>query len=278
MVNKKKNGFRQRVLHKYRLSMVDESNLNELGHIRLNGFGAFSILFLLFLFTIALLSVLIIYTPIRNVLPGYSESIRQQLIAESARVDSLAADLAIQRQYLTVIQQVTAGTVQSDTVQSLDSLQIVMREQLLEAKNEATAEFVAQYEAREKDNLQLFNANTTQQVLNFFRPIHGVVERSAQPETGHYGVLLRAVEHENVTAVMSGTVVYVSHELDETFTIMVQHQDYLSVYRHVGTVLKNRGIRVRTGESIALLGTQATMEFELWKNGVWVNPEEVIAF
>ena len=278
MNRRKKDGFWHRILHKYRLSIVDESNLNELGHVRLNGFGAFSIFFLLFLLTIALLSVLIIYTPIRNVLPGYSESIRQQLIVESARVDSLAANLALQRQYLTIIQQVTAGTVPSDTVQSLDSLQIVMREQLLEAKNEATAEFVAQYEAKEKDYLQLFASNPAQQVVSMFRPVHGVVERSATPETHQYGVLVRALENENVTAIMPGTVIHVSHELDGAFTVMLQHQDYLSVYRHIGKPLKDVGARVRTGESIALLGAQAMVEFELWKNGVWVNPEEVIAF
>lgn len=265
-------------MHKYRLSMVDESNLNELWHIHLNGFGAFSIFFLLFLLTIALLSVLIIYTPIRNILPGYSESIRQQLIVESARVDSLSADLALQRQYLSVIQQVTAGTVQSDTVQSLDSLQIIMREQLLEAKNEATAEFVAQYEAKEKDNMQLFDARTSQPTVNFFRPMHGVVEQHVMPEAHRYGVLVRAVENENITAVMAGTVVYVSHELDETFTIMLQHEGYVSVYRHVGTVLKTVGWRVQAGESIALLGKQPLLEFELWKNGIYINPEEVIVF
>lgn len=278
MEDKKKDGFWRRVMHKYRLAMVDESNLNELWHIHLNGFGAFSIFFLLFLLTIALLSVLIIYTPIRNILPGYSESIRRQLIVESARVDSLSADLALQRQYLSVIQQVTAGTVQSDTVQSLDSLQIVMREQLLEAKNEATAEFVAQYEAKEKDNLQLFDAQTSQPTVSFFRPMHGVVERHVMPEAHRYGVLVRAVENENITAVMAGTVVYVTHELDETFTVMLQHENYVSVYRHVGTVLKTVGVRVQAGESIALLGKQPLLEFELWKNGHWVNPEEVIVF
>lgn len=117
---------------------------------------------LLFLLSLVLFSLVILYTPIRNYLPGYSENIRQQLVEESARVDSLGTSLELQRQYLNVIKQVMAGEVQSDTVQSLDSMQIIMREQLLEAKSEATAEFIAQYEAKEKDYLQLFDiANTT---------------------------------------------------------------------------------------------------------------------
>lgn len=278
MEEKKKEGFWRRLLHKYRLAMVDESNLNELWHIRLNGFGAFSIFFLLFLLTLGLLSVLIVYTPIRNVLPGYSESIRHQLIMESARVDSLSADLALQRQYLSVIQQVTAGTVQSDTVQSLDSLQIIMREQLLEAKNEATAEFMAQYEAKEKDNLQLFDARTSQSVITFFRPMHGVVVAHGQPEQQQFTVSIRATENENITAVLTGTVIYVAHELDDTFTMMLQHQNYISIYRNVGSVLKPTGSQVQSGETIALVGAEGVMGFELWKGGQYVNPEDVIAF
>jgi hypothetical protein len=95
--------------------------------------------------------VLIVYTPIRNILPGYSESIRQQLVQESARVDSLQASLTLQRQYLDVIKQLTAGDIQSDSVQPLDSIQIVQGIQLLETRDAATEEFLAQYEQKERD-------------------------------------------------------------------------------------------------------------------------------
>ena len=97
----------------------------------------------MFLLTIGVLSLLIIYTPFRNILPGYSASLRQEIIEESMRIDSLQHTLDLQTQYISVVRDVVAGEVHSDTVVSLDSLQIVMQEQLLDAKNEATEAFLA---------------------------------------------------------------------------------------------------------------------------------------
>ena len=180
--NRQKKGFWQRARYKYRLTVMDESSLNEKWHIRLSGLGVFSMLFLLFVVVVCVFSLLIIYTPIRNVLPGYGESIRQQLITESARVDSLSTDIELQRRYLEVIKQVTAGEIQSDTVQSLDSMQIVMRAELLEAKNQATEEFLSQYEEKEKDYLQFFDTPNALPTISFFRPVQGVVTTHCVPE------------------------------------------------------------------------------------------------
>ncbi|MGM9837691.1 MAG: murein hydrolase activator EnvC family protein [Paludibacteraceae bacterium] len=278
IADKQKESFSRRVLHKYRLIVTDESTLKERWHFKLSFLGLFCLLFILFMLTLVLFSVLIIYTPIRNVLPGNSQNVRQQLIMESARVDSIETDLQLQRQYLEVIKQVTAGEVQTDTVQSLDSLQIVMREQLLAVKEEALQEFVEQYESKDKDNLQLFDVQSTQPVASFFRPLHGVVVTHFQPENKQFGVVVRSTENENITAVLTGTVVYVTHELDDTFTMILQHQNYVSIYRHVGKVLKQTGSNVQSGESIALVGAEGVLGFELWRGGQYINPEEVIAF
>ncbi len=274
----KKKGFWQRIRYKYRLTIIDESNLNEKWHIRLSGLGAFSLLFFLFVAVVGALSLLVVYTPIRNILPGYSESIRKQLITESARVDSLCTDMELQRRYLEVIKQITAGEIQSDTVQSLDSMQIVMREELLEAKNQATEDFLSQYEEKEKDYLQFFDTQTAPPTISFFRPTQGVVTKHCVPEQKEYGITLQTTEHKSITSVLSGTVVYMQQEQDETYTMMVQHENYLSVYRQIGTVLKQVGTVVQSGETLGMVGEQHLLGFELWKNGQCINPEDVIAF
>ena len=176
------DSFWRRILYKYRLSIMNEDTFTEIWHTRLSRMSVFVILVLLFVFTLGLYSFLIFYTPIRNVLPGYSESIRQRLIDESKRVDSLGTELELQTRYLSVVRDVVAGEVKSDTVQSLDSMQIVMRERLLDAKSEATAEFMAQYEEKERDNLQLFDVQQTAPSITFFRPVHGVVVTAYNPD------------------------------------------------------------------------------------------------
>lgn len=273
----KKKSLRERLRVKYRVSVLDELTLSERWHFRLNGWGAIVWIALLFLLALALFSLLILYTPIRNYLPGYSENIRQQLIVESSRLDSMGTSLELQRQYLNIIKQVVAGEVESDTVQSLDSMQIIMREQLLEAKSEATAEFIAQYEAKEKDYLQLFDVANTTPVLSFFRPARGVILQSFSAKEHRYGVTIQTAKHDNVTAILAGAVVYTNYELDNTYTIMLQNDNYLSIYRGVSKLLKRVGETVQAGESIALLEDKP-LYFQLWQNGQPINPEEVIAF
>lgn len=273
----KKISLWRRLQYKYRISVLNEQTLAEKMYIRLNGIGAIVVVAVLFLLTMGLFSLVILYTPVKNYLPGYSEDIRQNLMKESARLDSIGTSLELQRQYLTVIKQVVAGEVHTDTVQSLDSMQIIMREQLLEAKSEAAAEFVAQYEAKERDNLQLFDIAQTAPVLSYFAPAHGVILQSFSQQNHDYGVAIQTLLHENITAVLRGTVIQINYALDNTYTIMLQHEGSVSIYAHVAKPLKRVGDVVQAGESIALAGDQP-LWFELWQNGQAINPEEVIAF
>ncbi len=273
-----KDSFWRRLLYKYRLSVMNEDTFTEIWHTRLSRMGVFVLLSLLFVVTLAIYSLLIFYTPIRNVLPGYSESIRQRLIDESQRVDSLGTVLELQTQYLSVIRDVVSGEVKSDTIQSLDSMQIVMREQLLEAKNAATVDFMAQYEEKERDYLQLFDVQQTQPVITFFLPAHGVIVSHYSAEAKQFGVEIQTPLNENITAVLAGSIIHVNYELNNTFSVFVQHQTYLSIYRNVGKVLKHVGESVQAGESIALSSDKYPLYFELWQNGMSINPEEVIVF
>ena len=274
---KKKISLWQRLRYKYRISVLNEDTLAEKMHIRLNGWGAIVLMTLLFVLTMLLFSLVILYTPVKNYLPGYSEDIRQRLMVESVRIDSLGTSLELQRQYLDVIKQLVAGEVHTDTVQSLDSMQIIMREQLLEAKSEATAEFIAQYETKEKDNLQLFDIAQTVPVFSFFRPAHGIIVQPFSAQSKRYGVTIQTPNSENITAVLAGTVVHVHYALDNTYTMMLQHEGFLSVYCQLAKTLKHVGDHVIAGESIAIAGQQP-LWFELWQNGQPINPEEVIAF
>lgn len=275
----KKDSFWRRLLYKYRLSILNEDTFTETWHTRMSRMGVFVLLTLSFFITLGIYSLLIFYTPIRNILPGYSESIRQRLVEETVLVDSLSTTLELQTQYISVIRDIMAGEVKSDTVKRIDSLQLVQREKLLaEAKSEATQEFIAQYEAKEKDNLQLFDVQQVAPVVAFFRPAHGVVVEHYLPENKQFGVVLQTPANENATAVMQGTVLLVEYQINNTYTMAIQHSDYVSVYRNLEKALKRAGDVVKEGESIGLTSSKALLQFELWRRGESVNPEEVIVF
>ena len=259
--------------------MLDDITLREVFHIRVSWLGAVSVITITLLALIVLLSVLIVYTPIRNILPGYSESLRQQLIQESARVDSLQTSLTLQRQYLDVIKQLTAGDIRSDSVQSLDSLQRVERARILEeGRNEVTETFKAQYEQKERDRLLLFDTPVSQSIQQLFRPVRGAVVQSARPDLHVYATALTTAKNESVLAVMRGRIVQVQRAEDNTFTIVLQQAQYLTIYRGVTKALKTHGSSVEAGEAIGLMDGDHNLEMELWDGGKFVNIEEVIAW
>lgn len=264
--------------HKYRLAMLDDLTLREVFHFRVSLLGAISFLTISFIVLLVLLSLLIVYTPIRNILPGYSESLRQQLIQESARVDSLQTSLAVQRQYLDVIKQVTAGDIATDSVQSLDSLQRVERVQILEQRNEVTEAFKTQYEQKEHDRLMLFDNTAPRSVRQLCRPVRGVVVVSAQPDKRIYGTTVRTAANENVMATSRGTLLSVERTADNLFAMTLQNGPFITVYRHVSRPLKAQGTIVESGESIGLTDGDNDIVVELWDGGQFVNPEEVIVW
>ena len=274
----RKESLWRRITRKYRLSVLHEDTWAESWHVRLNWISVLFFFTVMFLLTVGLLSALIIYTPVRQVLPGYSEDIRQQLVETTARIDSLQTTMDVQQHYLDVLKSVMTGEVSTDTLQPLDSMEVVLREQLLVAKREATEEFMAQYEEKERSSLHLFDIQETTPVYTFFRPAHGVILQPYNPQDGQYGISLQTPENENITSVLAGVVVHIDYEIDNTYTIIVQHTLYLSVYRHTQRVFKRVGEAVKAGESLALADSGKPLYFELWQNGSSINPEEVIAF
>ena len=270
--------FWTRLRNKYRISIINEGTWAEHGHIHLSAWRVIVLLSIVVIITTVLSFLVILYTPIRNFLPGYSENIRHQLMEESARVDSLGTSLELQRQYLNIITQVVAGEVSSDTVQSLDSMQLIMREELLEAKSQATADFMAQHEAKERDNLQLFEAVQsphTSHLSEFFAPIHGAITRAYTPSSN--GIKISSYGNKNVSSTLDGTILHIQYDLNNSYTIIVQHLQFISKYTGLEQTVKQVGQTVKAGEVIGLLEDQQ-LGVELWKNGQSVNPEEFIVF
>ncbi len=258
--------------------MLEDQTLREVFHIRVSLLGAISVITLGIIVLIVLLSLLIVYTPIRNILPGYNESLRLQLIQESARVDSLQSVLTVQRQYLNVIKQVTAGEITTDSVKSLDSLQRVERVQLLEQRSEMTDAFMTQYEQKERDRLLLFGGTNDRSMRQLYRPVRGVISVSANPDMHLYGTAIRTAQNENVMATSRGTLVSVERMADNTFTLTLQNGAFVTIYRGVGKTLKAEGAQVEQGESIGLMDGEHDLVIELWDAGKFINPEEVIVW
>jgi murein DD-endopeptidase MepM/ murein hydrolase activator NlpD len=121
--------------------------------------------------------------------------------------------------------------------------------------------------------------------LHFFPPVKGIVTNSFQATKSHYGTDIVSGADEAVKSTLDGTVTMATWTLETGWVIQVQHSNNLiSVYKHNAELLKRAGDYVKAGEPIAIIGnsgeltTGPHLHFELWHNGVALNPEDYILF
>ena len=270
---------------KYKLTIVNENTLEEVVGLRVSKLNGLSVLIstLMILFVIA--ACIIAFTPLRNYLPGYMNSeVRGQIVDNALRVDSLRQIVEKQNMYIMNIQDIFRGTVRVDTIQSMDSLTAVRSDSLIE-RTKQEDEFRRQYEDTEKYNLTSIVEDRGAQGLIFYRPTRGMLTSGFEPDNKHYGVDIAANPNESVLAALDGTVILSTYTAETGYLIGVQHnQDFITIYKHCGSLLKKEGDKVSGGEVIALVGntgvhtTGPHLHFELWHKGQAVNPEKYIVF
>lgn len=212
--------------------------------------------------------------------------IRQAIVNEALRIDSLEQVFEMQNRYITTLQDIIAGTIRIDTVYSVDSL-ARQRSELLMERTEREENFVRQYEEAERYNItsqsQPVNDVLT---INMFRPTAGIVNRSYNAMDSHLGVDIVASPNQSVVSVLDGTVLMANYTSDMGYTICVVHPgELISVYKHCESLLKKAGDRVKQGDVVALVGSMtgnslqsSHLHFELWYQGQPLDPEKYILF
>lgn len=274
--------FWQRLVQKFRVTVLNENTLDEVFHLRLSWIRLFFLLLLMFIITVGIISLLIIYTPVKRILPGYvDDTTHEELIASTIKVDSLANEVELQARYSDMIREILKGEVSSDSVVQLDSMSVLEKRELLTEKSRLMEEFKAEYEAKEKYELELFVGNPDIRKYVFFKPSQGVIAKQFEPTAGNYGIQLATTKNSNVTSVLQGTVIYTDFTLENGWSIIVQHDnEYVSVYKNNSRLLKRVGDSVKAGEILAIAGTDngEFCIFELWQKGTPIDPTSVIAF
>jgi murein DD-endopeptidase MepM/ murein hydrolase activator NlpD len=281
----KKVAFWKKMRFKYKLSFTNENTLEVVFAYRLSRLSGLLTLLAVVAFLIALTALVIIKTPIRNYLPGYLDSeIRQAMIDNALKVDSLQYQLYTQSQYLNNVNAILRGDMKVDEIQEIDS--ISDKSDINLGKSKQTEDFIRNYEEEERYNL---NSPQSSQLLPdniyFYKPVKGIISSVYNPREKHFGIDIAAKPKESVLATMKGTVVYVGFDANFGYVINIQHSNgFVSIYKHNALLLKKEGDEVNSGDVIALVGNTGSLStgdhlhFELWYKGKPVDPCEYINF
>tara|TARA_B100000963_G_scaffold7215_1_gene5660 strand:+ start:13710 stop:14567 length:858 start_codon:yes stop_codon:yes gene_type:complete len=274
----------KRALIKYRFVVMTDDSFEEKISLKFNRLKLFSFI-ICFLALVFICSFLLISnTTIKNLVPGISkEDLEEKVIRLSIKTDSLIAILNYQKTYLNNLENIINGNVNSfEEKLSQEELQIDISKInfSLSAKDSL---FRISVEEEEKGTLN-FNKVKNNLIL-FFPPISGVITDRFSTGSLHYGIDLVAKENTRVASVLAGTIILSEWNPNTGHTIAVQHKDgYLSFYKHNSVLLRSTGDYVKKGEHIAIIGDSGEyssgphLHFELWHNGIAVDPEKYIAF
>ena len=283
---RKQKDIRKKLLHKYRLVILNENTFEEKISFKLNRMNVFVSGTLFIIVLIGFTTLLIAFTPLREYIPGYSSTrLKRQATELTYKTDSLVTVLEYTNRYLSNVRMVLRGEVENNET-NRDSL---FEKYKLDPSTVNLNPIREDLELREKveleDKYNLFERNVNDLGKILFVPVNGMISQDYDPKKNHLAVDVVAPKDTPVKSVADGTVIFSSWTSDTGYVILIEHRDGLtSVYKHNGSLSKAQGERVSAGEVIASIGntgeltTGPHLHFELWINGKPVNPQNYIDF
>lgn len=283
---KKSKKIKKKLLHKYRLVILNEDTFEERLSLNLNRLNVFVIGTLSAIFLIAFTTLLIAFTPLKEYIPGYSStSLKKKAIALSFKTDSLQRVIDFNEKYFASIKQVLQGEVSVADFDKDSIIQAVKQEVIEVDLSPIKEDSLLREKVDKEDKYSLFETATAKTNFVLFPPVNGTISESYDVKSKHYAVDIVVEENTPIKATADGTVIFAEWTAQTGYVILIEHSSGLiSVYKHNASLTKSQGDLVKAGEVIATAGntgeltTGPHLHFELWSDGYPVNPTNFIDF
>ncbi|MFM2225222.1 MAG: hypothetical protein RJA07_1424 [Bacteroidota bacterium] len=293
---KNKRSFWQQLKNKYRLVIMNDKTYQELASLRLSRLNIFIALSTLSVSLIIITVMLIIATPLKEYIPGYGDvSSRNEIIQLRLKTDSLEQLSAATDLYLKNINRIIDGNMDGSkpappTKNQNDNYSKIN----IESNSPDDADLRATEEKKEKfliknksgnSNLGDVKTGTKISEFYFFSPLKGTISSVFNPAANHFGIDITSAKSEPIKATLDGVVIFSDWTLENGYTISIQHANSIvSMYKHCSVLYKKVGNFVKAGDVISVVGNTGELShgphlhFELWYNGIAVNPKNFVNF
>lgn len=279
----------KKLSRQHRFTMHDINSESEEWHVILSPLGIIAGFTALVLFIFVGILLLLAYTPVAGLLPGYkTEAIRSRefMMENIIRVDSLERIMNDMMAYNENIAILVGGrTPAVKTSIATDSL---YRTKGIVPPSAEDSLLRAQMLGDSPYNLQnTVKGQPGDSKIEMQKPVEGIVTSHFDLRNNIYGTHLATAPMAQVTATAEGTVMLSLWTPDKGHLVQIQHPDgIVSVYSNLQQVLVSQGQVVRSSEVIGYTSdadqpsanTSSLFEFQLWINGKVVDPESLIVF
>ena len=283
--NKEKK-FKKKLLHKYRLVVLNEDTFEERFAIKLTRLNVFVILSLGTILLIAGTIFLIAFTSLKEYIPGYaSTALKKQATVLNYKTDSLQHVINNNEQFYNSIKKVLTGDVSSldytrDSVLGVENID----PKSLDLKP-TKADSLLREMVNKEDKYNVFESTISSTNFVLFPPVNGTISEDYNVKEKHFAVDIAVVKDTPVKATADGTVIFAEWTAETGYVLIIEHSyELISVYKHNASITKEQGDLVKSGEVIAIAGntgelsTGIHLHFELWNRGYPVNPTNFIDF
>ncbi len=273
--------------NKFRIILYNDTTLQEETSFSITPLNIAAYVGGLFIIITVFVILFLLHTPLNQFLPSSKDKALKEQLAESAdKLDSIAHILNQRQDYFSRIRLLMEGRDPENYTETQDT-STLSRQKVDFTKSKHDSILRMLIEEEEAQTLAMINnqiENDRFKNLNFFMPVKGVITTKFDTKE-HLGIDIVAKEDEPILATLPGTVTLADWSLGTGNTIQIQHEDnIISIYKHNSTLLKKVGDKVKAGEPIAIIGNSGELtsgphlHFELWHNGVAINPEDYIAY
>jgi len=284
--NKNKKKFAKKLLHKYRLVVLNEDTFEERLSFKLTKLNVFVVVTLSAIILIAGTTFLIAFTGLREYIPGYSSAALKKQATELAfKTDSLQTALVLNNQYYASIRKVLSGDLEPANLNKDSLPKTIPGEPVMLDLSPSKADSLLRDEVAQEDKYNVLESAGSAMNFALFPPVKGPISEKYKLKSKHYAVDVVVAKNAPVKAVADGRVIFAEWSAGTGYVIIVEHDfGMTSVYKHNSSLTKEQGDFVRSGEVIATAGstgelsTGPHLHFELWKEGNPVNPTDYIDF
>ncbi len=274
----------ERLKEKHKLSFTDDSTYDEKWSFNLSGLNLISLVVLYSSLIIVLVFVLIRFTPLKSLFIDNANlyELNQKLSENTVVIDSLQNKISATDVYLEDLRKILKGE-EMDDVRS-DSSNFISENYKPDFSINA-ADSTLRLQIENENNTEVSFSSHEKEIGFFMSPVHGVISKSFNKNEKHYGVDVVTQKDEPIKTTLEGIVIFSNWTSTEGNVIIVQHHNnIISAYKHCSILLQDLGSRVDVGDPIAIVGNSGEftdgphLHFEIWQNGVALNPQEFISF
>lgn len=283
---REKRKFAKKLLHKYRVVVLNEDTFEERFSLRLTRLNVFVLVGLSAIFLIGATTILIAFTPLREYIPGYSSTkLKQEAARLAYKTDSLQNVLRLNDMYLGSIKSALTGEfdvndLNRDSIPKDNGIDSDLAE-----VNPSRADSLLREQVAEEDKYNILPTATDNIDFSLIAPAKGTISEGYDPDEEHYAVDIVTAKNAPVKSVADGRVIFAEWTSETGNVIIIEHSyGLISVYKHNSSLSKSQGDVVRAGEVVATAGstgefsTGPHIHFELWNEGNPVDPQEFIDF